>query len=101
MRRARLPRGGTRTRRRRLTTGSSTAPTVLVSGVRATIAIGVRTSRPRPIKRARSVSNWISPTTLAFDDGKMRDPDLGLAGRARPPRRQDGADIGDEFRFDE
>src|SRR6185437_5563567 len=38
---------------------------------------------------------------LAFDDGKMRDPDLGLAGRPRPTRRQHGADIGGEFRLDE
>ena len=38
-------------------------------------------SRPRPRKRARSVSYSSSPTRLALDDGEMRGPDLGLAGR--------------------
>ena len=32
---------------------------------------------------------------LAFDDGKMCRPDFGLGRRATPPRRQDGADLGE------
>ena len=38
---------------------------------------------------------------LAFDDGEMRRPDLGVAGRAQPPRRQQRADVGDELRLHE
>ena len=58
-------------------------------------------SRPRPRKRARSVSNCTSPDGLAFDDGEMRRPDLRVAGRAPPPRGQQRADIGDELRLHE
>ena len=61
----------------------------------------LRMLRPRPRKRARSVSNCTSPTALAFHDGEVRRPDLRLAGRPPPPRGQQGADVGDELRLDE
>ena len=34
---------------------------------------------------------------LALHDGEVRRPDLGLAGRPPAPRRQEGADVGDEL----
>ena len=54
--------GGTRTRRRRLTIGSSTAPVVPERGRPSITAAGVRIPRPRPRNRARSVSHCSSPT---------------------------------------
>ena len=45
------------TRTRRLAIGSRTAPVKLVSGRPSVMAIGACTVRPRPRKRARSVSN--------------------------------------------
>ena len=54
--------GASRTRRRRLTIGSSTAPTVLESGWPSMTDIGVRIPRPRTRNRARSVSYCSSPT---------------------------------------
>ena len=60
--RARSLPGARRTRRRRLKTGSSTVPAVLESGRRSSIEIGSRTLRPRPRKRARSVSYCTVPT---------------------------------------
>ena len=47
----------TRTRTRRLAIGSSTAPVKLVSGRPSVTATGAWTLPPRPMKRARSVSN--------------------------------------------
>ena len=76
-------------------------PTVFESGRPSITAIGARTPRPRPRKRARSVSISGSPTRLALDDGEMRRPDFRLARRAPPPRRQDGADVGEIFGLDE
>ena len=38
---------------------------------------------------------------LAFDDGDVRRPDLGLAGRATAPRRQDGTAPGEMLRLHE
>ena len=35
---------------------------------------------------------------LAFDDGEMRGPDLGLVGERAPARRQQRADLGDDIR---
>jgi hypothetical protein len=46
-----------RTRRRRLKTGSSTAPVVPSSTAPGSRAAGLASVRPRPRKRARSVSN--------------------------------------------
>ena len=54
--------GGSRTRRRKLTIGSSTAPVVLERGWPSITAAGVRIPRPRPRNRARSVSHCNSPT---------------------------------------
>ena len=54
--------GASRTRRRRLKIGSSTAPTVLESGWPSMTDSGVRIPRPRPRNRARSVSYCTSPT---------------------------------------
>ncbi len=54
--------GSSRTRRRRLKMGSSTAPAVLDSGRPSITDIGVRMPRPRPRKRSRSVSYWAPPT---------------------------------------
>ena len=38
---------------------------------------------------------------VAFDDGEMCRPGLGLLRRAAPPRREDDADFGDVFRLHE
>src|SRR3989442_447647 len=54
--------GGSRTRRRRLTIGSSTAPTVLESDRPSITEVGVRIPRPRPRNRPRSVSHCKPPT---------------------------------------
>ena len=61
-RRAPSRRPAPRTRRRRLTIGSSTAPVVPDSGRPSITAAGVRIPRPRPRKRARSVSHCRPPT---------------------------------------
>ena len=67
--------GGMWTVRRRLSTGSSTEPTVLESGRPSMTETGLRRSRPRPTNRARSVSYCNSPDGFAFHDQHMRDPD--------------------------
>src|SRR5207247_1589081 len=54
------PPGGRRTRWRKLTTGSSTAPTVPDSA-RPSRAIGSSVERPRPRNRARSLSHSTGP----------------------------------------
>ena len=56
------PPGAMRTRRRRLRTGSSTAP-VVPESARPSSATGSSGVRPRPRKRARSVSHSIAPWT--------------------------------------
>ena len=60
---------GIRIRRRILKIGSGTVPTVSDNGRPSIAEIAVLASRPRPRKRARSVSNWISaidsPSTTA------------------------------------
>jgi len=98
--RARAP-GASRTRRRRLTIGSSTAPTVWVleSGWPSMTDIGVRIPRPRPRNRARSVSYCSSPTVFPFGDDYVRRPDLGLAVRPWPARSQQGTEFGSKFRL--
>ena len=54
------------------------------------------TEEPRPVglkfRRAHG---------LAVDDGQMRGPDFRLGRRSPAPRRQNGADIGEIFGFDE
>ena len=94
--------GGMRTRRRRLKIGSSTVPTVLESGRPSITEIGVRMLAPapeeaRPVGLELHVARRVSPS----HDGEVRRPDLGLAGRAPPPRRQQRADVGDELRLHE
>ena len=64
-------------RSRRLTIGSSTAPTVLESGWPSMTDSGVRMPRPRPRNRARSVS-YCTADGVPFGDDYVRRPDLGL-----------------------
>ena len=52
-----VPPDGMRSFTRRLTIGSSTAPTDPLSGLSVIIAAGNLGWRPRPMKRSRSVSN--------------------------------------------
>ena len=93
--------GATRMRRRIEKIGSRTAPTEFDSGRLSITAMGVRTLRPRPRNRALSVSNSGGADGFAVDDGQMRGPDFRLGRRPSSPRRQDRADVGEIFRFDE
>ena len=92
--------GARRSRRRRLKTGSRTVPAVFESGRRSSIAIGSRMVRPRPRKRARSVSYCTVPTispctviTCAAQTGASR-------SRGRRPASS-ASSAGDELRLDE
>ncbi len=51
-------------------------------------------SRPRPRKRARSVSNSTIADALAFHDGEVRRPDLAARPATACARRQQRADVG-------
>ncbi len=101
-RRARSPRAARRTRRRRLKIGSSTGP----DRVRQRPAVddrapASRISRPRPRKRARSVSYCDAADRLALDRDDVRRPDRRLARRARPARREQRVELGHELGLDE
>ncbi len=58
---------------------------------------GERTDRPRPRKRARSVSYWIDAAGLLLDRRDMRGPDRLLVAGSWTAGRQEGADIRDEL----
>ena len=88
----RRARGATRTRRRRLKIGSSTAP----DRVRQRAAVDDRRPacgwpRPRPRKRARSVSYWMRPPSARLDRADVRGPDrlvgCSAAAASRAARR--------------
>ncbi len=81
--------GWRRRRRRMLKIGSRTVPTVFDSGRRSSIALGCRIVRPRPRKRARSVSYCSRPTsspctviTCAAQTGFSRSRGRRVASRA-------------------
>ena len=93
--------GATRTRRRRAKIGSSTVPTVLESGRPSITAIGRRMPWPRPRKRARSVSTSGLPTASPSTTARCAAQISGSAGDAPPPRRQDGALVGEILGRDE
>ena len=73
--------------------GSSTVPAVFERGRPSSTATGSRISRPRPRKRARSVSNSAVADDLAFHHRKMRRPDFRLVWRAAPARGQERAEL--------
>ena len=93
--------GAIRTRRRRAKTGSSTVPTVFESGRPSITAIGVRTLQPRPRNRALSVSTSGLPTVSPSTTARCAAQISGSVGDAPPPRRQNGADVGQIFGLDE
>ena len=84
--------------RRRLKIGSSTAPTVFDRGRPSMTEPGDRTDRPRPRKRARSVSYWMTPSALALDGRDVRGPDRLLVAGSRTARRQERTDRRDRTR---
>ena len=89
--------GASRTRRRRLKIGSSTAPTVLDSGWPSMTDSGVRIPRPRPRNRRAVGLKLHVADGLAFDDDHVRRPDLRARRRPWPARREQGAELGHEF----
>ena len=93
--------GAIRTRRRRAKTASSTVPTVFESGRPSITAIArsdaaAAAEEPSPVGFHLRLSHG-----AAIDDGEVRGPDFGLARRSPSPRRQNGADVGQIFGFDE
>jgi len=77
--------GASLTRRRRLNIGSRTAPAVLERGCPSITETGVRIERPRPRKRARSVSNCTPENTSPSETTRCAAHTCGSSG---DPRRR-------------
>ena len=58
---------------------------------------GERTECPRPRKRARSVSYWMTPAHLPLDRRDVGRPDRLLVAGSWPARRQERPDVGGEL----
>ncbi len=85
---------------RRLTTGSSTTP-VVPERDRPSRAWGSSVERPRPRKRARSVSHSSGTLRAALQAQDVHGPERRLVGRARPTAAQERRSLREVLRLDE
>ena len=92
---------GTLIRYRSANTGSKTFPRYRTTAAPSITARGDLISRPRPRKRARSVSNSGSPNSGAFEDRVVGRPDVRLIGRAFATRCEERVALRDVFRLNE
>ena len=79
--------GASRTRSRSAATGSSTAP-VVPDSARPSSAIGLAVDRPRPRKRARSVSHSTAPPSRPSTPRTWNAQSGASSAAARPPAEQ-------------
>ena len=92
--------GASRIAWRRLTIGSSTGPVVFDSGVPGSRASGRSSVPPRPMNRARSVSNCVAGAAAAAAAEHV-DEVLPIVARARTPHGDQRVALGHAPRLDE
>ena len=92
--------GRMRTRRRKLKTGSSTAPVVFESGRSSITAIGSAGVWPRPRNRAAIGFVLHGADRVALDHNHVNSPDLFVITRTLAAMGKDRIFRGKEFRFD-